>query len=122
MLKKDEKAMVVYRKALITATVVIAAVVLVGAFLVVTSILRGTFNYAQLVGGMVIGIGFGLGWGFVYGERVIIRLYSTRQSASKSLPNSASAVQPTIYCSSCGAENLAEVNFCIKCGKKILKS
>ena len=122
MLEKEKKIMNVYRKALITATVLIAAIVIVGAFFIITSFAGGTFNYAQLLGGMMIGIGFGLGWGFVYGERVIIHIYSARQSASKSLLDSPSTVKPTIHCSSCGAENSVEVNFCIKCGKKIVKA
>ena len=122
MLEKEKKIMNVYRKALITATVVIAAIVIVGGFFIVTSVAGGTFDYAQLLGGMMIGIGFGLGWGFVYGERVIIHIYSARQSTNKSLPHSPLTAQPKIYCTSCGAENPVGVNFCIKCGKKILKA
>ena len=122
MFKTEKKVTDAYSKALIRGIVVTLVIIAVGVILAFASFVGQTINYAYLLAGtMTIGLGFGFVWGFIFGERAIIHLYSMRQSASKSLSNSFSTVQPTIYCSSCGAENSVEVNFCIKCGKKILK-
>ena len=50
---------------------------------------------------------------------ILIGICLLAYSIRKLSKESKKALQPKIYCSSCGTENPPEATFCVKCGKKI---